>query len=790
MRRLITATLLVLSVASAAGSQPRVVRVPFQAAPDFLGWVEDEFIVVFDLPTRRSLEVGSRPSGAPTANVPSIQQLLDTHGATRLRRQFRTARAPLPGSDLPDLTGHYKVKLRERTALEAALNAFGNDPHVERVERIGIHTVSATPNDPYFMDSPNPDFDFDQWHYWDTHSIDADLAWDISSGDTSVVVAILDTGVRYFHVDLGGNSPQWGPGNPFPDGNIFIHGGETAGDGMDNDGNGFVDDTIGWDFVENAGGGPVSCLDGDCDTPDNDPDDFNGHGTHVAGTVGAITNNGAIVAGVAGGFAAGSAASPANGCKILPLRMGFHARFQGLTGGVVQMDWAAEAMGYVADLIDSGVNVTAINCSWGSSDSGGLGAAVDALLARDVVIVHAAGNSNSSSPDFLGGKAGVLNVAATDMSGNGASFTNHGTWIDVAAPGTTILSTYRNPSDPDPTHHYLAVLDGTSMSAPHICGIAALLESCNPSLSGPAKFSLIVNNTDPYTDARDLGSGIANAYEALQAANCGSCDLVAAFSASPDSGCTTLQVTFTDESTGSGISSWSWDFGDGGTSSLPSPIHEYTTPGTYGVTLIVDNGACSDTLGSADSIQVFPPPTAFFSAVPDSGEAALSVSFTDESTGSPTQWFWDFGDGNTTNDPNPTHEYTSEGLYSVKLVVANACGADSVIQTDLIEVTPTTTAVLPGELAGGALSWVSPNPFGVGTHIFLRLQRPTRVEMVIYDVTGRPVRQLAARTFQPGLHRVPFDASDDRGVGLASGIYFYRLVAGSRIETHKLTLSR
>jgi serine protease len=82
---------------------------------------------------------------------------------------------------------------------------------VARVERIGIHAVYADPNDPYFQDSPNPNFLFDQWHSWDTHGVHADQAWDTQTGDASVVVAILDTGVRYFHADLGGNSAPWGP---------------------------------------------------------------------------------------------------------------------------------------------------------------------------------------------------------------------------------------------------------------------------------------------------------------------------------------------------------------------------------------------------------------------------------------------------------------------------------------------------------------------------------------------------------------------------------------------------
>lgn len=238
----------------------------------------------------------------------------------------------------------------------------------------------------------------------------------------------------------------------------------------------------------------------------------------MAGTIGAITNNNFSVAGVAGGFAGGTTSSPANGAKIMPLRIGYRARFRGQITGIVRMDWAAEAMDYISDMIDrNGINVVAINCSWSSSNSGGINAAVDNLLAHDVMIIHAAGNDNSSAADFLGQKAGVMNVAATDNSGAGASFTNNGSWVDLAAPGVDIVSTYTDPTDPDPNNHYVALLSGTSMAAPHACGVAALLESFDPTLSGPDKFSLMVNNTTAYSDSRDLGSGILNAYLALLA---------------------------------------------------------------------------------------------------------------------------------------------------------------------------------------------------------------------------------------------------------------------------------
>ena len=200
------------------------------------------------------------------------------------------------------------------------------------------------------------------------------------------------------------------------------------------------------------------------------------------------------------------------------LRIGYHARYQGIVTGIVRMDWAAEAMNYIASRIDAGVNVTAINCSWGSSNSGGLGAAVAALVARDVVICHSAGNSGVMTQDYLGSVAEVVNVAATDINGAGASFSNHGAWVDIAGPGVNVLSTYANPDDPDFTHNYIALMSGTSMSSPHVAGCAALLESFLPGLSATAKIDLLKNNITPYTDTRMLGTGIVNVGLALLAA--------------------------------------------------------------------------------------------------------------------------------------------------------------------------------------------------------------------------------------------------------------------------------
>jgi PKD repeat protein len=151
---------------------------------------------------------------------------------------------------------------------------------------------------------------------------------------------------------------------------------------------------------------------------------------------------------------------------------------------------------------------------------------------------------------------------------------------------------------------------------------------------------------------------------------------VADFDGTPQNGMLPLAVTFTDKSTGN-PTTWRWDFGDGSTSTAQNPAHTYTKAGTYGVTLTVTNAFGTSTKTKAGYITAGMPPTADFTSGTRTGGVPLAVKFTDASTGRPSSWAWDFGDGATSTDQNPSHTYTKAGAFTVTLTVKNAYGSDS-----------------------------------------------------------------------------------------------------------------
>lgn len=302
--------------------------------------------------------------------------------------------------------------------------------------------------------------------------VDAPEAWDVATG-SGVTVAVVDTGVNAAHPEL--SSALWA--NPGESGD----GRET--NGLDDDGDGFVDDAKGWDFVES----------------DSDPTDLNGHGTHVSGTIAARANNGAGVAGLA------------YDSRVMPLRV---------------LD--ADGSGSVADAIDAytfagrhGARV--LNASLGGASSSR--AERDAIAAfPNTLFVVAAGNGGDdgvgdnvdTTPEYPCAYtlSNVVCVAASNPRDALTSFSNFGsTSVDLAAPGSQILSTYLGAS---PSYAYLS---GTSMATPHAAAAAALVLSRLPSATTLQVRDALLTTTDQVValNGRVAGNGRLNAYSAVKA---------------------------------------------------------------------------------------------------------------------------------------------------------------------------------------------------------------------------------------------------------------------------------
>jgi len=194
------------------------------------------------------------------------------------------------------------------------------------------------------------------------------------------------------------------------------------------------------------------------------------------------------------------------------------------------------------------------------------------------------------------------------------------------------------------------------------------------------------------TNAGGSDSAVKTDYITVGSGGSGGDAPLANFSATPTSGDAPLNVTFTDLST-NGPTAWAWDFGDNETSAVQNATHTYTAAGTYTVSLTVTNSLGNDSAVKTDYITVSSggsggdAPVANFTANVTSGEAPLAVQFTDASTGTPTSWLWDFGDGINSTEQNPSHTYTAAGNYTVNLTVTNVAGSNSTIKADYIAVT-------------------------------------------------------------------------------------------------------
>ncbi len=380
----------------------------------------------------------------------------------------RSANAQIGASVLEEFTDlkWQRLKLPEGLSVKDAVAQYENLAEIEYIQPNYYYHLLATPNDPQYTNSA----------MYGLGKISAPQAWNLSTGSSSIVVADIDTGMRYTHEDLAANA--------------WTNSGEIDGNGVDDDGNGFIDDYHGWDFFYN----------------DSNPiDDAGGHGTHTAGTIGAVGNNGVGVVGVNWNV------------KIMPIKI------YSPNGSDSTSSMLVNAYNYIRMMKLRGVNIRVTNNSYGGCGEAcgydqATKDALDGMGDAGILNVFAAGNSSSNndvSPNFPSNytSPSVLAVASSTSTDARSSFSSYGaTTVDLAAPGSGVRSTY-NSSDSS-----YANLSGTSMATPHVAGAAALLASYNPNLSVQSLKATLMNTVDvlPQWNGIVKTGGRLNIFKAMQ----------------------------------------------------------------------------------------------------------------------------------------------------------------------------------------------------------------------------------------------------------------------------------
>lgn len=356
------------------------------------------------------------------------------------------------------MAGLYIFTIANPDNVELAIARLTDSPDIEYIERISMPLLNYAPDDPAFPS---------QWHLPHVH---ADDAWDIVRGDTTrhSIIAIVDAGVNYDHPDLLANI--WV--NPGEDINHNGRFDPSDYNNIDDDQNGFIDDIVGWDWG----------------TFDNNPMEEPSwpHGTIVAGCISAVTDNG--VWGSAIGFSA----------RMMCIKVFNAGNLRNVMQGMI---WATEN------------NAQIINISWGTAVySQTEQNVINAIWDEDVLIVASAGSESSDVPIYPAAYDNVIAAAATDADDHLAPFSGYGSWVDLCAPGTNILTTE--------THSGFANYSGTSFSAAMVSGLAGLIRAWYPSMTNAQVEDLIKSTTENIDSLNpghigQMGTGRLNAFRWL-----------------------------------------------------------------------------------------------------------------------------------------------------------------------------------------------------------------------------------------------------------------------------------
>lgn len=371
-------------------------------------------------------------------------------------------------------SGIYNLKFDDNTDIKKTIKEYESINEIEYAEPNYILTTFNL--DPFI----NPD-DTRYSDQWGLPNINAPLAWNLTTGNSSVSIAIIDTGVDWDHPDLLAN--------------IWNNTDEDCNVSSDLDGNGYNGDCRGYDFtdinttwyVEN---GYTLDNNEDYNVTDNNPMDYHGHGTHCSGIAAAIGNNNEGVAGVCWN------------CSIMPVRAGFKIQHpsQGWVGSL-ETDDAVSAIIYATDN-----NATIISMSFGGSHSTTLQSAINDSYDNGTILVASAGNSGANSKQYPCAYDNVICVAATDSDNTSASYSNYGNWINLSAPGTGIWSTVYNDT--------YSSMQGTSMATPFIAGAIGLIKSAFPN-KNQTEIETTLNKTGTNVDFSGFNTSRINIYSAI-----------------------------------------------------------------------------------------------------------------------------------------------------------------------------------------------------------------------------------------------------------------------------------
>mgnify|MGYP005839845955 CR=1 FL=1 len=388
-----------------------------------------------------------------TTNNKSVNKLLKSVNAVAIRPVYKDNKNNDPRLNVFRLTYTPKGKLAKilpSLGMKNTLEKLNKHKDIIYAEPNYYGYISATPTDASFSEQ------------WGLQKIYAEYAWDLETGDPNVVIAIVDSGVDYDHPDLADN--------------VWTNPNETA-DGIDNDNNGFVDDILGWDFVNN----------------DNDPMDDHGHGSHCSGIASAVTNNDS-------GLSKNIAGTTWN-CKIMAVKAASES-------GLLDATQTANAIKYAAD---NGAHVISMSFTF-YPESATLKTAIDYAFEKGKFLCAAAGNEPWDLESYPAGFPNVIAVAATDQDDKIWDSSAYGTWVDICAPGVDILSTIWD-DDYDSW-------EGTSMACPFVAGAAALVLSQDTSRTN-VQIATILKQTADNIDLANpdyvglLGSGRLNLFQAL-----------------------------------------------------------------------------------------------------------------------------------------------------------------------------------------------------------------------------------------------------------------------------------